>query len=727
MKTHKRKPLFSLFGVLFLLVGCESPLHDGGANMPEHPALDMGTARIRLAGPQARTLLPATGVLADLYYALQFTAQDKADVNPAPVHSLSAEVELEPGTWSLEVKGYATSDEAVNLATDSVVQGSAELTVKAGDITVVNVAVRAKVESGAGTLDYDIRFPVDAENARLVLTPVSGGNVVELDLLTGAETDGTNLRKAGIQSLGAGYYRLGLEVSLSGGSSFPRTARKSAIIHIYDGLTTPAADAFEPDDFYDIPTFTTVEDLSAWLVATADNTRKTPYRVVLRDLNVETDLKEGVDPLGKLYTALNGKYVALDLSGCTGAFIPDSNVGHVNARVTKDKLVSLVLPATLKTLGSYAFQKCLSLTSLEWSSIEAGVAIGMYAFNECPSLESVTLPLGLATIAESAFQSCGSLGTIELPAVLQTIGIYAFYGTALVFLDWSPAAPGATIGYAAFGGCSSLTRVNLSGTLTSIGDSAFTGCPNLESVYFAPGISAAITIGASVFTDSQNLTFYVDSEDTVFRTILSGKVLIKGTTVIAGPGVAGGISFSAENITEIAPYAFYRCTALSSVVLPSTLTSIGGNAFQYTGLTTLTLPTGLQTIGNSAFQNCTSLRWVKWPESAADTILGSTNTGQAFNGCTLLEKVELPDNLKTIYNYSFYNCPALKVVILRATTPSALINANAFPTANTDLKIYVPDAQISDYQNTTNWSDAAYSGKIVSRNTLASGEEPSNW
>jgi hypothetical protein len=110
-------------------------------------------------------------------------------------------------------------------------------------------------------------------------------------------------------------------------------------------------------------------------------------------------------------------------------------------------------------------------------------------------------------------------------------------------------------------------------------------------------------------------------------------------------------------------------------------------------------------------------------------LLGSSSTGSAFSGCTHLEKVELPDNLKTIYNNSFVGCIKLQVVILkRSATPlTALNNVNAFPTANTNLKFYVPDLEVSNYQGTTNWSNTAYSGKIVSINTLDSADLPSKW
>jgi hypothetical protein len=183
-------------------------------------------------------------------------------------------------------------------------------------------------------------------------------------------------------------------------------------------------------------------------------------------------------------------------------------------------------------------------------------------------------------------------------------------------------------------------------------------------------------------------------------------------------------------LEKIDNYAFQYCSSLREVSLPEGLQQIGDYAFRScSSLREISLPAGLLQIGNYAFQYCTALLWVKWPISPVNAGLGINVTGNVFSGCTRLEKVELPDNLKTIYNSSFSGCTALRVVILRrsASPLTALNNANAFPTANTNLKIYVPDAQVSDYQGGTNWSNAAYSGKIVSITTLDQADDPSNW
>jgi hypothetical protein len=215
---------------------------------------------------------------------------------------------------------------------------------------------------------------------------------------------------------------------------------------------------------------------------------------------------------------------------------------------------------------------------------------------------------------------------------------------------------------------------------------------------------------ASVFYSNQDIVFSVDSPNSDgYHTGESGKVLMKGTTLVIARGLSGNYTLP-DGTTVISPYAFYGIPALTGVTLPASLT----------------------TIDNYAFAICTSLRWVKWPSAAPNATIGTTSLAYSFRGCSQLEKIELPDNLKTIYNNSFYGCSALKVVIVRNDgTPGYLTvpnNDNAFPVASIpDVKFYVPDTKVSDYRGENIWKTTKYVDKIVSINTLLPGDDPANW
>ena len=89
-----------------------------------------------------------------------------------------------------------------------------------------------------------------------------------------------------------------------------------------------------------------------------------------------------------------------------------------------------------------------------------------------------------------------------------------------------------------------------------------------------------------------------------------------------------------SSVTEIGPFAFSDCRSLTSVPIPSSITKIGDNAFSgCSGLTSVTIPSSVTEIGSSAFSDCRGLTSVTVPSSV--TKIGD-NT---FSGCSGLTSV----------------------------------------------------------------------------------------
>ena len=200
------------------------------------------------------------------------------------------------------------------------------------------------------------------------------------------------------------------------------------------------------------------------------------------------------------------------------------------------------------------------------------------------------------------------------------------------------------------------------------------------------------------------------------------------TQILAVPQAITGKVTLADGITELAANAFANRTALTQIVLPSSLQTIGNNAFSGCPLTEIVLPNGLQTIGDSAFKGC-SFTEVSLPESvtqaygaftdcnalaklslpACGNILGyyfgtneysqqkdnipdslktviisggDTVTDYAFYGCGLLESVTIPDSVTTIGEYAFASCSALESVTIPDSVStvgsSAFLNCKSF-------------------------------------------------
>jgi len=115
-----------------------------------------------------------------------------------------------------------------------------------------------------------------------------------------------------------------------------------------------------------------------------------------------------------------------------------------------------------------------------------------------------------------------------------------------------------------------------------------------------------------------------------------------------------------------------------AVSIPDTLNSygvvsIGNNAFAYTDLTSVSIPTSVTSIGSYAFQSCFSLASVAIPN-------GVTSIGESvFVNCGSLTSVTIPNSLTSIGANAFYGCWGLGSVFLPSTLSSSQIGQAGFP------------------------------------------------
>ena len=132
-----------------------------------------------------------------------------------------------------------------------------------------------------------------------------------------------------------------------------------------------------------------------------------------------------------------------------------------------------------------------------------------------------------------------------------------------------------------------------------------------------------------------------------------------------------------EKLEEIPTSLFEGCSALTTLVIPNTVTKIGKNAFKESGFTQITLPENLTTIEASAFYK-TKLETITIPEKVTaipsgcfslcenlrEVILPNTLTTisqNAFEDCPILESINIPSSLENIEKRAFANCKNLKL------------------------------------------------------------------
>jgi hypothetical protein len=150
-----------------------------------------------------------------------------------------------------------------------------------------------------------------------------------------------------------------------------------------------------------------------------------------------------------------------------------------------------------------------------------------------------------------------------------------------------------------------------------------------------------------------------------------------------------------STLTSIGNNAFNYCNYLTEIALPSTLTTIGSNTFEFcTSLTTVDLP-AVTSIGVEAFINCTSLTTVNMPKV-------TSISNDAFKGCESLAQITLPASL-TYLGIAFPNCTNLKTVTCLATNPPTLENSAAFYNVHPELRIEVPAGSVNAYKTAPEW------------------------
>lgn len=172
------------------------------------------------------------------------------------------------------------------------------------------------------------------------------------------------------------------------------------------------------------------------------------------------------------------------------------------------------------------------------------------------------------------------------------------------------------------------------------------------------GEASVTSIAASSFTKNTTITSIV---------IPSSVTTIVGGTNSTGAFLGCTSLTSVElsyGLTNIGAWAFSGCTSLTSVIVPATVTSLGQRAFgQCTKLSSVKLIYGLTTIGVQAFYGDTALTSISIP-STVTTI----NNG-AFNGCSALTSVTFETySTITFYDNIFTNCTSLKTIILPENT-----------------------------------------------------------
>ena len=349
--------------------------------------------------------------------------------------------------------------------------------------------------------------------------------------------------------------------------------------------------------------------------------------------------------------------------------------------------------------------------------------IGNWAFMGCSDLYEVTIGDHVASIGAEAFANClnEDFKYLAIPASVENIGAFALSNIKYLEYIACYASTAPTLGAEALTILNNLVAIyvptakvanyqaatgwsDLSAKITYPHGNCGDGEPATDAVTWAFDMASGTmtltgTGAVKTFSDQNPMAYPWNSEDaTVWNPSgMDGNAWgsMGITSLVIG-----------EGITNIPDYAFGMQIHLTSVTLPSTLTSIGASSLEECAFTSITLPEGLETIGDYAFL-ASKFSSITLPSTL--TTIG----GSAFNDCKSLTSITIPANVTSIGESAFQNCIALETVTMLRATPPTLGDLAFYDYSDPAIiipaltAINVPAANVEDYKAAAGWSDYA--------------------
>ena len=521
-----------------------------------------------------------------------------------------------------------------------------------------------------------------------------------------------------------------------------------------------------------IPTRDGYKFLGWYLDNTYSNKVTFPYEVTQ---NITLYAKWGENLPTSISFVVSAEGVLTEVNGISetnNVVIIPNQVNNIEVKEIKKELFlnniyieKLVIPETVTTLG---YRMCYGCTNLKEVNLPDNISvIPDYAFEKCTLLEKINIPQSLVQIRNDAFAESGIKEFIA-PDSFKEIWGYAFKDCKnLEKVDLNKTT---SIGDMSFENCTKLSSIVLPNTLVELGTYVFSGCTLLNNIKMPSNpieITNTFIYGSGYYNDAKNWEngiLYVDNYLITTNNDLLNQQSInvkEGTIVIAiNAFTNNGKNLKSivlpEGLKIIGSSAFSSLYSLSQINIPSSVISIGNNAFastdlyenqsnwenggfyidnwllavdnvkmteftvkegtvgvsdgksdtslfptKATSISSLTLPSTLKYIGNRSFARL-KITSLELPETL------ETMKEGAFMTCAFLESVNLEDciNLKSIGNQAFSNC-AIKEI----TIPSNVLEMGEliFNHNSVDLLVHCQFSEKPEGWN-NNW-DYTYSTK----------------
>lgn len=262
---------------------------------------------------------------------------------------------------------------------------------------------------------------------------------------------------------------------------------------------------------------------------------------------------------------------------------------------------SFKFPASLTVISDSAFQNCRGLRTLYFNGTSKLETISANAFQNCTSLNAIDIPDSVVTVEDRVFQNCSALKTVAIGNSVETIGTETFRECS----ELKTVTIGSSlkeVGARAFLNCNKITEVNFPDTLEKVGLGALKGCTAIKKLtipfvgsqkYDEPVPDSEVKtseihtnfgyiFGANNFDDHYSLN--LDALETL---IITGDSPIgyhafqsigRWTDEFGLEAVGLSTIIITGNVKVFGIGAFQSCYNLRSIVIPKSITKIGGQA-----------------------------------------------------------------------------------------------------------------------------------------------------
>lgn len=431
--------------------------------------------------------------------------------------------------------------------------------------------------------------------------------------------------------------------------------------------------------------------------------------------NLTITLRDGILSIGQAAFFHN--------AGLRTITIPDSVISIGTAAFSHcSNLTAIKIPSNIKIVSARTFERCTSLVDL---SIGGTVtAIGDYAFYGCTALPSLIIPNSVTTIGYKSFSDCTNLMSAVVGSSVTSIGLDApgdgddlitdypngpdaFLGCVKLYFvfNLSPldiVAGASTHGYVAFYAKRVYDYFESSGNVEFVVHNGyvFSRINGKDYLIGYTGTDTEVAPPAEYEYHGETITSYGVYQKAFLNSPITSIVLPDTVTEIDDYAFYGCKNLSSvlapPTCKRIGNYAFSGCDALQQIVLPSYLRTIGEYAFSESALTSITIPRYVDSMGTGAFldsvgepSHLTSVTFAGYTPIPAFCFMGCTslttaNTPyvtqigiSAFDGCSALTEILIPDSVILVGEDAFAGCAGLTKITIGDKAKG--LDMSAFP------------------------------------------------